>query len=384
MSSNEFTSRAPGRVCLFGEHQDYLGLPVVAFALPELDVRIRVVVSPHTAAAAQRSDGNGRVLSLRVPSLGRFNCYDLDDLPPRQGRDTSTPDFALAAIHEVLDEGWHFAHGAECVSESLMPMQAGLSSSSAFCVAWVQVLSVLAGKSLSPLEIAILAHRAEVVHFDHHGGTMDHITCCLGGLLRIGPSMWQFETLPIVPSDRLGVWVLAYSGEPKETLRHLKRCKTSRLRLLSKLGGDWDASANGLDDTEKVLLQATHTNRDTEARAVEIWMSSVAANAESLSPAVETGLKLGELVNLHHEALRDGLHLSTPTLEAMREAATSAGAWGYKLVGSGGGGCAVAWVPENKASEVELAMRRVNPNQILTWIIREFGEGASIHRGDDG
>ncbi|MEC7694207.1 MAG: galactokinase family protein, partial [Bacteroidota bacterium] len=25
-----FVSFAPGRVCLFGEHQDYLGLPVIA------------------------------------------------------------------------------------------------------------------------------------------------------------------------------------------------------------------------------------------------------------------------------------------------------------------------------------------------------------------
>ncbi|MCH1575403.1 MAG: galactokinase family protein, partial [Flavobacteriales bacterium] len=28
-----FVSSAPGRLCLFGEHQDYLGLPVIAMAM---------------------------------------------------------------------------------------------------------------------------------------------------------------------------------------------------------------------------------------------------------------------------------------------------------------------------------------------------------------
>ena len=27
---NKIVSKAPGRVCLFGDHQDYLGLPIIA------------------------------------------------------------------------------------------------------------------------------------------------------------------------------------------------------------------------------------------------------------------------------------------------------------------------------------------------------------------
>ena len=40
-----FVSFAPGRVCLFGEHQDYLGLPVIAAAIP---LGCRLVVKPQT------------------------------------------------------------------------------------------------------------------------------------------------------------------------------------------------------------------------------------------------------------------------------------------------------------------------------------------------
>ena len=33
MNRNEITVSAPGRLCLLGEHQDYLGLPILAAAI---------------------------------------------------------------------------------------------------------------------------------------------------------------------------------------------------------------------------------------------------------------------------------------------------------------------------------------------------------------
>ena len=131
-----------------------------------------------------------------------------------------------------------------------------------------------------PIALAKLAHRAEVTHFGNPGGTMDHVAIAMGsvvrrkksnhnndevkgdgdvysgccGALRIGPDPWQVEPLPMLPSfddgdnkdddddeGDNGVWILAYSGEPKDTMKHLKRCKFDRLELLErKLRGDWD------------------------------------------------------------------------------------------------------------------------------------------------
>lgn len=384
-----FTSVAPGRLCLFGEHQDYLGFPVIALSLP-LACRIRV--EPATAATVDKnreggsgSNGRRRILTLRVPFQGSEFVYDLDDLPPRQDggcADATSPDFALAALHEVMDDGWTFPPGgATFTSHSEMPTQAGCSSSSAFCVAFIHALAVLAGKSIIPIELARLAHRAEVLHFNGPGGTMDHVTSAVGGLLRIGPSWWQFEKLPVIDQRQLGLWVLAYSGEPKETIRHLRRCKTARLELLDgKLKGFWDndVSAEELTETEKILLEATRMNRDTESEAAELWKGAAESQNDDDRDKSEVllGHRLGALMMRHHEALRDGLGLSTPSLEAMNKAAMKAGAWGFKVVGSGGGGCAVAWTPENKAGDVELAILKAGAPS--TWIIREPGAGAYI------
>jgi galactokinase len=252
-------------------------------------------------------------------------------------------------------------------------MKAGCSSSSAFCVAWSNVLAQLAEKHLSPLELAARAHRAEVLHFGAPGGTMDHITSSVGGRLRIGPGMWEVQTLPEHGSEDLGVWVLAYSGEPKDTLGHLWRCKNERLALLDKIGGNWDKQVpeDFLTTSEWELLKCTRTNKMTEERAFEEW-TKVGGQG--------TGARLGALMLRHHAALRDGLNLSTPRLEAMNTSAMNAGAWGFKVVGSGGGGCGVAWTSQANAESVAAAMESAGAPH--TWIIRQPSNGALISMTD--
>ena len=341
-------------------------MPVIALSL-RLSCHIRV--TPSTT--------KGRLLVIRVPALNEIWTYDLDNLPPRQGGVSSTkdadfkPDFALAAIYEALDDGWIFGSGAECESTTDIPLQAGCSSSSAFCVAWSLVIAELCGKEQelleNPIRLAQRAHRAEVTHFGAPGGTMDHVTSAVGGLLRIGPDPWGVEHLSMTESSKDSCWVLAFSGEPKDTFGHLHRCKNARLALLEKLGGNWDADVSDIEltDDEKTLLSATLVTRDMEAQAAAAWRDGCATTED-----------LGSKMQQHHEALRDGLYLSTVKLEHLSTAAAQAGACGFKVVGSGGGGCGVAWTNRDRADQVALAMQDAGAPQ--TWIIEAPSKGASL------
>ena len=346
-----FTSVAPGRLCLFGEHQDYLEMPVIALALP---LSCRIQVTPTMKSRMLKLHFQGTTWNL-----------DLDQLPPKQVvHDGDALDFALAAVHEVVQAGWDIRCGADCISETDIPLQSGCSSSSAFCVAWVQVLANLSNvtATLTPIQLAQMAHRAEVVHFGSPGGTMDHVTSAVGGILRIGPGMWDYMQLD---QPREGVWVLADSGQPKDTLGHLKRCKADRLAILEKLGGDWDnASEQNLTSDEIVLLEATRRNRDMERRAAGEWNTA-------------SGHDLGGWMDEHHRALRDGLLLSTPRIERVREAALQSGAWGFKVVGSGGGGCCVAWSSNSTAVQVGRAME--DAGAVKTWILTRAFQGAHVN-----
>jgi galactokinase len=403
-----FQVQAPGRICLFGEHGDYLGFPVVARAVPLFcSLQVQVVTIPVAACDIH----SVVTIHLHVPPElgGHSKVYNVKSLPPSPPpsspvNDDQPVDFALAAMHEVLREGWDLSHWCRshlqhkenndnihvhCHSSSGdLPLQAGCSSSTAFLVAWVLMLAELAGKATEllqdPIRLAKLAWRAEVEHFGHPGGTMDHVSIALGtrtgkdhvdscGALRIGPGQWQVERLPTLqpssfdakePHDD-GVWILADSGEPKDTLKHLKRCKRDRLQLLQdKLNNNWDcpqSSVANLSIDEARLWNATLVNRDTESEATSLWKESVSNHDDQ-----SVGHKLANLMKKHHEALRDGLGLSTPRLEAMNEAALRHGAWGFKLVGSGGGGCGVAWAPTQKAEIVSKAMKEAGAK--ATWV----------------
>lgn len=340
-----FTSLAPCRICLFGEHQDYLDLPVVAVSIP-LYVRIRVT---------RRED---RVVRLEAPEYTKE--YNLDHLP---GTDSRNPDFMLAALSHAMDDGWKLP-GATLVSSSDLPMNRGCSTSSAFLVALIQALRQLAQlPSLTPIQVAQRAHKSEVTHWGAPGGTMDHVTSSVGGLLRIN----GWEVTPLT-NQVPGVWVLADSGENKDTLGHLHRCKDSRLVIFEKMDRDWDHADDTtlLNENELLLLQATRTNRDTERAAARLLSSD----------AQDCGPQLGRLLSEHHGALRDQLLLSTATLEQLNKASMDAGAWGFKVVGSGGGGCGVAWTGLEEAERVQHALMQAGAAH--AWIIDQPSPGAHL------
>lgn len=112
------SASAPGRICLFGEHQDYFGLPVLAAAI---DVRCHI-------ESSSRSD---RQVHLQLTDLGTALTFDLDDLgePPPRG-------YWLSALKVGHAEGWLPQDGWNATVTSDIPQQAGASSSTALLVAW--------------------------------------------------------------------------------------------------------------------------------------------------------------------------------------------------------------------------------------------------------
>ena len=336
-----FVSFAPGRVCLFGEHQDYLGLPVIAAAIP---MGCRLVVEPQT---------NG-LWTLSTPVLDfTWQCHVDDAVKAHAEPNPGPAAFLRAGLHEAMKAGWDVRSGGVVTGHVDLPVQAGLSSSSALVVAWVQALARVAGVALTPHELAAMAHRVEVLHFGEPGGHMDHVVSAVGGTLRIHPNG---STTPL---DNLkdGVWLVVDTGEPKDTRGHLTRCKTQRQQLVSAHGGAWCAPEAlpdwaGLSEAEQRLWQATWRSKALEERASAQWSSSQ---------------QLAAWMADHHAALRDGLSLSTSRLEAIGRAAMDAGAWGWKLVGSGGGGCALVWCERGKTSAVHRAVRQAGAK--ASWTV---------------
>ena len=142
---------APGRICLFGEHQDYFGLPVVAAAI-DLRGHIR---------STSRSD---RTVELHLLDLDEVHTWDLDELPEPGPRA-----YWLAALHIARKEGWLPENGWRAEVTSAIPQQAGASSSSALTAAWCALIATRAGKSLDQEWVAHATWRVEVAFFNEPG-----------------------------------------------------------------------------------------------------------------------------------------------------------------------------------------------------------------------
>jgi len=161
---------SPGRICLFGEHQDYLGLPVIAAA-----VNIR---AKFTATANDTG-----IFRIVKPDVDEQEEID----PGIEQEYRSKRDYLRSAVNVLRRDGFRFGRGYDITLRSAIPIGKGCSSSSAILVAWIGLLGRIAtdGRALTPGEAAQFGYFAEVKEFKEPGGMMDHYTSALGGMVYI-------------------------------------------------------------------------------------------------------------------------------------------------------------------------------------------------------
>ncbi len=362
MDSNgnrRFTVSAPGRVCLYGEHQDYLGMPSVVMAI---NLRCRIHIEEREDRKVVWTSPN-----LGVKYSGEFDLNNLEESEIKGQQNHLLAALILAKRADRLPQyGWN------ATIDSDVPVQAGCSSSSALLVAWIASMQRLSGHITTNIELAGQAFQAEVRYFDAPGGNMDHIACAVGGGLRVDPS--ENEGYVKLGESSFDL-VLGDSYMPKDTIGILERCKFDRLSILHKNGGNWDEiNLDSLNEVDASLVKGTLRNRDIERIA--------SANLLEENTSTE---ELGALMCEHHSILRDVLKISTPKIDKMCDAATHAGAVGAKIFGSGGGGCMIAMVPKhNGQSNVTLLAQITSsiaqiPGAISTQVKSEPGVDWGLH-----
>lgn len=348
---------APGRICLFGEHQDYLGLPVIAAAI-----------------------------NLRIWIEGSFNDsgryeIDLPDVGDRQVFAASFPmvyererDYLRSVANVLWRSGVQMPSGVTARVWGNIPLNSGTASSSALCVAWTRFLLTYsaADKKIDGFQLAKWAHAAEVVEFGEPGGMMDHVLAAYGGICYV-----EFE--PEVSVQRLrtdpGEFVLASSGQPKDTKAILARVRGGVERAVRKLRevdpafdlrtvplGRVASYRSFLSQEESELLEGALRNRDITQSGLRVLQK------EPLDRK-----RLGLLLLEHQRVNRDYLKISTDVLDRMVRISVEAGAFGGKLNGSGGGGAMFAYAPE--AAE---AVRSALEDAGYEAVVVKVDEGARV------
>jgi len=200
--------------------------------------------------------------------------------------------------------------------------QVGLGSSSAVTVATFKALSVLFNKQMSLRELFQMSYHVNLLiqgvgsGFDiaaaTYGETLEYI---IGGKV-IEPL--HIKSLPLV---------VGYSGLKADTPFYIRRVA--------------EVFKSKKEEMEKIFM------------SIQTLVESAKKGLQK-----EDLPEVGRCMN-ENQTLLTQLGVSTPKLDSMIASAISAGAYGAKLSGAGGGDCMIALVDEAKRQDIEKSIEQV-------------------------
>ncbi|HEY6951431.1 MAG TPA: galactokinase family protein, partial [Bacteroidota bacterium] len=256
-AERSLTVSAPGRICLFGEHQDYLHLPIIAAAISR-----RICIN-----GSERVDTK---VNIDLPDIRKRESFEIsEEIPYVRERD-----YFRSVVNVLQRKGVRFSRGFDCVVHGDIPINAGTASSSALVVGWTHLLSRMSNqrKILHAEEVAQIAYEAEVLEFSEPGGMMDQFSSSVGGLIWL--ESFPQPKVSSLPA-RLKSFVLGNSHHPKDTKFILANVKDKVLALVKSLkdkhpefslqtvlNDELPSYRRDLDDAQFNLLAGTVVNRD--------------------------------------------------------------------------------------------------------------------------
>lgn len=353
----------PSRICIFGEHQDYLGLEVIAQAI---DLRFY-------AEADERED---KILDIEIGSK-RFNKPKEEPYQWINHRvDFSknlvyenNRDYMKSIVNVLFKKGYALRKGYNIKMISEIPIGKGMCSSSTMIVALIKLLleCIDSEDKDNPEKIAYLGYLAEVEEFKEPGGMMDHYASALGNMVNLDFKDSSTKAYKI-QNNLPGNFILFDSLKDKKTTEVLATAKIPVVEGLKKLNkyGIYSIKdfikdkenlryIDELEDIEKRNMLANIDNYKILQQGKEML------NSKNFSPQ-----KFGALIKRHHENLRDGLQISTKEIEDILNTAYSYGALGGKINGSGGGGCCYVYAMDNNCNDILAAVEQLGyPGRIV-------------------
>lgn len=354
----------PSRICLFGEHQDYLGLEVIALAInlrfhAEInkteDMLIKIKIGDENDSRLE-TIGDDTILVERVIDLSKPIVYE------------NSRDYLKSCVNVLLKHGYEFTNGFDIKMNSDIPIGKGMCSSTTMVVVLIKALLEGIGSvdRNDPEIIARLGFEAEVLEFNEPGGMMDHYSSAYGGLVHLKFNhKTEVERINrVIP----GSFILFDSLERKNTTKVLADAKLPVISALEELK---DFGINSIkdfyydSDNMKLLDKIDDMKRLKVEASIDNFR--ILKEAEKLLKGYEFSPEtFGTLLYEHHKNLRDGLGISTPKIEKILDTAIKNGALGGKINGSGGGGCAYVYCKDEDCDKILNAVKELGfPSNVL-------------------
>ena len=342
IDESKYTYRvsAAGRVNLIGEHVDYCGGKVMPAAL---SLRNTIYVRPNGTDKINLAwtDIPARI-TLDIGRLGEYKDVKYANYP--------------AGCAYLWQQAGHKVIGCDMLHDCTVPFGSGLSSSAAIEVSTIAALATIAGEPLDPVEIALVAQKAEREYAGVNCGIMDQYASACGkkdNAILLDCKTLVREYVPILLGDY--TLVIANCNKPhslveskynerrSETERALELLRTKAdISCLAELTPDaFERIAHVLDGEGKVRDRARHVVEECDR----------VRRAAGAMKRGDVGT-LGELLNASHASLRDLYEVTGIELDTLAGAAQAHPACaGSRMTGAGFGGCTVSIVQKDGVAD---------------------------------
>ena len=264
---------------------------------------------------------------VTVRHLPPFFDYKTHVTYSREEKINNLSEMQHPAIRNAME--WLDMHDIRLTYESDLPARSGLGTSSSFAVGMLSAFYALKGQYADKRKLADDAIYLERTLCKEAGGIQDQIAASFGGMNRINFSADGYTVHPVIINperkkllnEHLMLFFTGFSRFSSDIQKGTKKSmkdKTQQLLEMYKL----------VDDAEKILTDK-NTSLDEFGKLLDYtWQ-------------LKRGISSG---------------ISTDSIDEQYERAKKAGALGGKLLGAGGGGFLLFYVPKDKQADVKKAL----------------------------
>lgn len=265
---------------------------------------------------------------VNVRHLPRFFDYSTEVAYSKIERVTALEDIQHPAVRnamKMLD-----MHEIRLTYEADLPARSGLGTSSSFAVGMLNAFYALKGKYVDKKRLADEAIYLERELCQEEGGWQDQIAASFGGFNRINFDKDGYDVLPVIIN--------------KERKEQLNKSLMMFFTGFTRFSSDVQKTNSGMSQ-EKI-------NRLQE-------MYSLVNKAENILTDKYSDLDdFGRLLDYTWQLKRKtGNAVTNNNIDSIYSAGLKAGALGGKLLGAGGGGFLLFYVPIDKQASVREAMK---------------------------
>lgn len=283
----------------------------------------------------------GDVLST---SINHYNYISFRYLPPFNTEYRNRIVWKILEHPETVDEIHHNAiraalkyynvqQGVELSNQCDLPARSGLGSSSSFCAGLIKAIYALKGEMISKYGLARETIRLEREILKENGGIQDQIAAVYGGLNHIHINTnGSFSVDPIILSDerraafnsKLLLFFTGISRTSSEIAEEQVKSTSSKTKQLARMQAM-------VSEASRILIKDSADLDDFGRMLHETWMLK-----RSLTDKISNGL----IDDIYHVAMEHG-------------------ALGGKILGAGGGGFILFYVPDAHRKDVKKALRNL-------------------------